>query len=53
MSPSEIGSNSVTGLEKLVLYVVMHQVHHHSSADVSNIPVLNLIFLEAVSALPK
>lgn len=53
MSPSEIRSNFVTGLEKLFLYLVMHQVHHHSSADVRNIPVLNLIFLEAVSALPE
>lgn len=52
MSPSEIGSNFVTGLEKLVLYLVMHQVHHHSSVDVSIIPMF-LIFLEAASALPE
>lgn len=52
MSPSEIGSNFVTGLEKFVLHLVMDQVYH-SSVDVSKVPICSLIFLETIFALPE
>lgn len=52
MSPSEIGSNFVTGPEKFVLHLVMDEVYH-SSVDVSKVPIFSLIFLETIFALPE
>lgn len=51
-SPSEIGSNFVTGPEKFILHLVMDQAHH-LSVDANNTPTFSLIFLEAISALPE
>lgn len=52
MSPSEIGSNFVTGPKKFVLLLVMDHFHP-SSLDVSNVPIFSLIFLETIFALPE
>lgn len=51
MSPSEIGSNSVTGPEKFVFHLVIDQIYH-SNLAMSKVPLFGLIFLETIFALP-
>lgn len=52
MSPSEIGSNFVTGPEKFVLHLVRDEVYH-SGVDASKVPIFSLIFPETIFALPE